>query len=194
MSDSGRRDSWPAKSQNQKFEALLPLAKSIAGSIARRCPRGLYHDILAAASVGAWDVVRKHGDRSREEVRKLATFRVRGAILDELRRIDWFPKRARAKASGSGLTYMRFPDMLPAERKALLGVPATQEDELVRASESAALFDALEALPEREREILVDIFCHDVQAKDLAKKYRVSEPRISQLKARALARLREALC
>lgn len=55
------------------------------------------------------------------------------------------------------------------------------------------LTDAIEALPERERHILTMHYFRGVQFKALAEELGVSMPRISQLHARAVAKLREAL-
>lgn len=121
-------DSWPVKSDEAKLEALLPMARRIAGKIARTWPAGMTEDILAAAAVGAWDTVRRHGRGTREEVKRQAIVRIQGAILDELRRLDWMPRKLRAK--GAGLTKVGFDDLSPGQREAALESPATQLDRL----------------------------------------------------------------
>jgi RNA polymerase sigma factor for flagellar operon FliA len=79
----------------------------------------------------------------------------------------------------------------PAE---LLG----SEDELVdarlaREEEIAALRDAMLALTDQERTVLSLYYFENLKAREIATVLAVSESRVSQVRARALAHLRESL-
>ena len=47
---------------------------------------------------GLLAAVRRYDPEQHQTFAGYATMRIRGAVLDELRRLDWFPRRARAKA------------------------------------------------------------------------------------------------
>jgi RNA polymerase sigma factor FliA len=179
------------KSAEAKLESLLPMAKRIAGKIARRWPAAMTEDILAAAAVGAWETVRRHGSGTREQVRRQAVARVRGAIIDELRRLDWMPRRLRAE--GAEFTKLSLDDMSPGDRDAALRSPQAHGLDMDEDVDPESLYEAMRGLPKREREILIDVYVRDKSAGEIAQKQHVSEPRISQLKKRALERLRDVL-
>jgi RNA polymerase sigma factor for flagellar operon FliA len=60
-------------------------------------------------------------------------------------------------------------------------------------SDAKALAKAVEQLPVRERNIITQHYFDGVQLRAIAKDLGVSEPRVSQLHARAVARLKEML-
>lgn len=99
----------------------LDVAQRIANRIARRCPAHIGRDDLhAAALLGLTEAADRY-DASREEpFIAFAEKRIRGAILDELRRGDIMPRRTRKLAREIGAT------MLQLERD--FGRPPTDEE------------------------------------------------------------------
>jgi RNA polymerase sigma factor for flagellar operon FliA len=77
----------------------LPTVRFIARRIHARLPQHvLIEDLYSAGVVGLLDAVEKF-DSSRENLfRTYAQFRIRGAILDSLRLLDWGPRDLRQKA------------------------------------------------------------------------------------------------
>lgn len=191
----------PSTAQQQLFNQLLPLASQIVGGFQRRLPRNvLRDDLLGAAMAGLWDAIRKHGDQTEGNFEWYVRVRIRGAILDELRAQDWLPRRARAAAerhpTGRGApNVLRFDEVSDTEQNRCLATPErfSAEVALLKADESKTLRRAIAQLPEREQQIMTQHYFRGVKFKDLGAQLGVSEPRISQLHARAVARLRELL-
>ena len=73
------------------------------------------------------------------------------------------------------------------------GFVDSAEDELVRRERYAYLFNAVEALPERLRRVVVGLFFEEFPMEELARELGVTESRISQLRAEAVGLLRDGL-
>jgi RNA polymerase sigma factor for flagellar operon FliA len=77
----------------------LPQVRYIARRIHERLPRHVpFEDLVHAGVVGLIDALHKF-DRSKQvQFGSYAKFRIRGAILDSLREMDWSPRDLRRKA------------------------------------------------------------------------------------------------
>src|SRR5262245_41946076 len=75
-----------------------PMIKYIAHRIAARLPHHIRpEDFMNAGVIGLIDALEKY-DPSRDNTFKTyAEFRIRGAMLDELRSLDWVPRSIRQK-------------------------------------------------------------------------------------------------
>lgn len=77
-----------------------PMIKYVAGRIAMRLPPHIEVDDLVSVGVlGLFDAIQKYDPSRGARFKTYAEFRVRGAILDELRSLDWVPRSVRQKAS-----------------------------------------------------------------------------------------------
>ncbi len=77
----------------------LPLVRNVVDRIKLNLPPHVDVDDLYSVGVtGLIAAVRKYDPEQGHTFAGYATTRIRGAILDELRRLDWCPRRARAKA------------------------------------------------------------------------------------------------
>jgi RNA polymerase sigma factor for flagellar operon FliA len=77
-----------------------PMIKYVAGRIAMRLPPHIEVDGLVSVGVlGLFDAIQKYDPSRGARFKTYAEFRVRGAILDELRSLDWVPRSVRQKAS-----------------------------------------------------------------------------------------------
>ncbi|MEQ8837400.1 MAG: sigma-70 family RNA polymerase sigma factor, partial [Lacipirellulaceae bacterium] len=98
--DEYKRDPSSRELRNRLVENYLPLVKYNGERIWSRLPDGVELDDLISAGVfGLMDAI-KAFDRSRGV--KFETYcvpRIRGAMLDELRSMDWVPRLVRSKAS-----------------------------------------------------------------------------------------------
>lgn len=75
------------------------MARRIALKMARRCPTWICHDDLVAAGLlGLTEAARRYDDTRAEPFLPFAEQRIRGAVLDELRRGDLLPRRVRQTA------------------------------------------------------------------------------------------------
>lgn len=76
----------------------LPLIKYVVGRMAVTPPQGLdYEDILSFGVFGLMDAVEKFDPTKGYVFQTYAIPRIRGAILDELRKCDWFSRTGREK-------------------------------------------------------------------------------------------------
>lgn len=98
-----------------------PLIKFIAHKISVRLPANIeLDDLIASGAIGLMDAIEKY-DPSRDNTFKTyAEFRIRGAILDELRVQDWVPRSVRDKAKLLERTF--------SQLEADLGRSATDEE------------------------------------------------------------------
>ena len=76
----------------------LPLIKYVVGRMAVTPPQGLdYEDLLSFGVFGLLDAVEKFDPSKGFVFQTYAIPRIRGAILDELRKCDWFSRTGREK-------------------------------------------------------------------------------------------------
>ncbi len=76
-----------------------PLIKFIAQKIAVRLPANIeLDDLISAGVIGLMDAIEKYDPTRDNTFKTYAEFRIRGAILDELRSQDWVPRSVRDKA------------------------------------------------------------------------------------------------
>ena len=81
----------------------MPMARRIARKVARRMPDSIRHDDLeSAALVGLTEAADRFDAERGEPFVAFAAKRIRGAVLDELRRGDLMPRRARSAANQLG--------------------------------------------------------------------------------------------
>ena len=76
----------------------LPQVRYIARRIHERLPRHVpFEDLVHAGVVGLIDALNKFDESKHVQFRSYAKFRIRGAILDSLRELDWSPRELRRK-------------------------------------------------------------------------------------------------
>jgi RNA polymerase sigma factor for flagellar operon FliA len=77
----------------------LPQVQYIARRIHDRVPpQVLLEDLVHAGILGLMDAVRKYDPSKNVQLKHYAEFRIRGAILDSLRQVDWSPRTLRRQA------------------------------------------------------------------------------------------------
>jgi RNA polymerase sigma factor FliA len=77
----------------------LPQVNFIARRIHNRLPRQvLLEDLVHAGVLGLMDAIRKYNPAKNVQLKHYAEFRIRGAILDSLRQVDWSPRTLRSQA------------------------------------------------------------------------------------------------
>src|ERR1700757_2364503 len=79
----------------------LPQVRYLARRIHERLPRHVpLEDLIHAGVVGLIDALGKFDQSKHVQFSSYAKFRIRGAILDSLRELDWGPRELRRKARG----------------------------------------------------------------------------------------------
>jgi RNA polymerase sigma factor FliA len=76
----------------------LPVVRFLARRIHERLPQHVeIEDLISAGVVGLMDAFAKFDPEKKVQFRSYAQFRIRGAILDSLRTLDWSPRELRRK-------------------------------------------------------------------------------------------------
>ena len=87
------------KLRDQLISDYAPLIRFIAQRIALRLPPNIdLDDLISSGIIGLMDAIDKYDPSRDNKFRTYAEFRIRGAILDELRSQDWVPRSVRDKA------------------------------------------------------------------------------------------------
>jgi RNA polymerase sigma factor for flagellar operon FliA len=84
--------------QEQVLIEHLPMVRFLARRIHERLPQHVdIEDMVSAGVVGLMDAFSKFDPAKKVQFRSYAQFRIRGAILDSLRTLDWSPRELRRK-------------------------------------------------------------------------------------------------
>jgi RNA polymerase sigma factor for flagellar operon FliA len=84
--------------QEELMVEHLPIVRFIARRIHERLPQHVpIEDLYSAGVVGLLDAFGKFDPSKQVQFRSYAQFRIRGAILDSLRTLDWSPRELRRK-------------------------------------------------------------------------------------------------
>ena len=98
-----------------------PMIKYVASRIALRLPPHIeVDDLISVGVLGLMDAIGKYDPNRGAKFKTYAEFRVRGAILDELRSMDWVPRSVRQKATSV--------DAVVQKLQAKLGRPPSDEE------------------------------------------------------------------
>lgn len=98
-----------------------PLVRFIAQKIASRLPANIeLDDLISCGVIGLMDAISKFDSSRDNKFKTYAEFRIRGAILDELRSQDWVPRSVREKSKQLERAYAKL------ERE--FGRPATDDE------------------------------------------------------------------
>lgn len=214
------------------------LIKFIAQKIAVRLPSNIeLDDLISSGVIGLMDAIDKYDPARDNKFKTYAEFRIRGAILDELRAQDWVPRSIRDKsklldrtisklesdlgrvpkdeevAQKLDLTIDEFHDLINQVRP--VSILSMEEQQGFSNADKRSIFNileelklnnplnrlnvkkikeimtkAIEELPERQRLVLSLYYYEDLNLKEIGQVLRVTESRVSQLHAQAVARLR----
>ena len=190
-------------------------------------------DLVSEAQIGLIDAINRFDPAKNVKFETYASIRIRGAIVDYLRKLDWAPRSLRHRAREiaqaelsleqelgqqpteeqvadklglsveafrqqlsdiSALTVLSFRDLEEGEGEFQIGDAASgPERDLARASFTRNLAQALETLPEREGLVLDLYYRRQLSLKEIGEVLSLSESRICQIHAAAVAKLREKL-
>jgi RNA polymerase sigma factor FliA len=85
--------------ENELVQEYLPLVKNVVGRLAMSLPPHVdVEDLYSAGLVGLLNAVRNYDPEGGSTFESYARVRIRGAIFDELRRLDWVPRSVHDKA------------------------------------------------------------------------------------------------
>jgi len=225
-------------SGSDRVEAGLPFVEALARRMASTMPHSIdVSDLVQDGVIGLIDAAHRFDDSRGIKFETFAERRIRGAMIDALRKDAW-PRGVRrvrreleaareklraslghepsladlAQAVGSdekrlGKTIVRINTiestspfssaeninesqlpavMVPAE-------PERPDTQYERAEVKNRVRNAIGTLPAREQRVIALYYYNEVTMKDIGAELGVNESRVSQLHARAIRRMREAL-
>ncbi len=120
-------------SRDQLIVHYSPLVKYVASRVAVGLPQSVEHaDLVSYGIFGLIDAIEKFDPERGYKFETYAIARIKGAILDELRSIDWVPRSVRAKARAVERAYTKLEAMLrrPPTDLELADELAMSEDQL----------------------------------------------------------------
>ena len=229
-----------AASRDAVLRQHLGLVYHVAQQLARARANDVeLDDLVSAGTLGLIDAFENFDTTRGLAFSTFAAPRIRGAMLDELRRLDRVPRSVRRKGrqidgaalalagtlgrepghaelagglgidlatlwrwqaereSGHVVSLDRAPNATDGGRAGgewLAGSTGEEiDDSITLAQEAEHLRDALLELPEQERTVLSLYYFEELKLNDIARILEVSESRVSQIRSKAIQRLRKKL-
>ena len=137
-----------AEKRNELILTYTPLIKYIATRLAARLPAQVsLDDLISCGIIGLIDAINKFDVSKNVQFKTYAEFRVKGAMLDELRALDWVPRSIRRKTTDLEKAY--------ADIEKQVGRPATDEE--VAQNMGLSLDDFYKLLDETKSVSFMDI-------------------------------------
>lgn len=231
----------PLPDRETLVNEFLPGIRYHASVLKLRLPQSIEADDLVSSGIlGLLDAADKFDSSRGIKFKTYAEYRIRGAMLDYLREMDWFSRAARQNANRleaayeqlegtlgrppreeevakklrislgelrkqlalySGLSVFSLDDPgdegngFAASIQKILSAGAKEdvleEDRLRDLRE--VLAKAIDALPEREKQLIALYYYEELTMKEIGAIFGLGEPRICQLHAQAILRLRGKL-
>jgi len=89
---------YEGKEPDQIVRDFLPIVRRIATELVLRNPGAMdVEDLTSAGVMGLLSAITRYDPTREIKFRTFAEYRIRGAMLDELRAMDWVPRSVRAK-------------------------------------------------------------------------------------------------
>ena len=105
--------------RNKVVEQYAHLIKKVAYRMIARLPANVeMDDLMSAGVIGLIDAAEKYDPEKSCNFKSYAEIRIRGAMVDELRSLDWVPRSVRQKGASI--------DVVARELQGKLGRPATE--------------------------------------------------------------------
>jgi len=85
--------------RDQFIRQYMPLVKYVAGKVSTGMPDSVeFDDLVGFGQFGLLDAINKYDPDKNVKFKTYAVTRIRGAIFDELRELDWVPRSVRQKS------------------------------------------------------------------------------------------------
>jgi RNA polymerase sigma factor for flagellar operon FliA len=171
------------------------LVGHVVAQVAGRLPGHVAREELTSAGLLALVLAARSFDAGRGvPFAPFALIRIRGAVTDELRAMDWASRAVRSRARELDRAAVRSLQALdPEEDRTLPQAGDTPETLLVKREQLGLLREGVAALPARLRSVVERYYFAQHKMADIAADLGVTESRVSQLRAEALGYLRAAL-
>ncbi|MCL2789965.1 MAG: FliA/WhiG family RNA polymerase sigma factor [Desulfobulbus sp.] len=98
----------PLDDRSQLIRKHMPLVELVVQRMTPQVPSFMTkEDMISAAMVGLIEAANKFDDAKGVKFKTFAEYRIRGAILDEMRKLDWFSRSMRDKQNQLTQTMLR---------------------------------------------------------------------------------------
>jgi RNA polymerase sigma factor for flagellar operon FliA len=176
----------------ERVQRFVPMVRRLAWHVHGSGRQGIeLEDLMQAGMVALTEAAQRHAGPGEDGFAAYAKMRVRGAMVDLIRRhVPLARSAARHEAS------VRFESIDEAYSDSDLAFADERPDSfalLVDEELRGAVAGAIAALPERLQLVVQLYFVEELNLAEIAETLAVSVPRVHQLKAQALDALRKAL-
>lgn len=132
-----------------------PIVKFVALRLAVNMPKSVeLDDLIGAGVIGLIKAVEKFDTKHKVKFETFASHKIRGAILDELRALDWVPRSIRAKSKDVQNAYRTLEGNLGRspyddEVAVELGISTSEFDSLLQEVTPTTILSLEEAMPDK---------------------------------------------
>ncbi|RME73230.1 MAG: FliA/WhiG family RNA polymerase sigma factor [Planctomycetota bacterium] len=161
------------------MEMYLPLVRQTAERLYRKLPNSVdLEDLKSAGVFGLRDAIEGFDLERGVKFETYCTTRIRGAILDELRAVDWVPRLVRTKANKLSKAQQQLETLLgrqptDGELAEALGMNLGELEAMVREANAVTMVSLSEAWPgsEEDEHALrkVDMLCDRREPEPMAR-------------------------
>ena len=117
MDDAGKLKLWQTYATSPTAELrekiileYAPLVKVVAGRLSMYLGYNVeYDDLVSYGIFGLIDAIDKFDATKAVKFETYASLRIRGAILDQIRKMDWIPRTVRQRQKQISTTFVEFP-------------------------------------------------------------------------------------
>ena len=174
------------------------LVKLVAGRLSMYLGHNVeYDDLVSYGIFGLIDAIDKFDLTKNVKFETYASLRIRGAILDQIRKMDWIPRtvRQRQKKMDDAIKQIEMRTGKTVTDEELARELGLTEDELGnwQSQLKATNLVSLDLLTEKERKVIELYYYEEMTLKEISKILEVSESRISQLHTKALVKMRKTM-
>lgn len=168
----------------------MPLARTLARRVRVSTAAADADDMASAALLGLIDAVDRFEPGRGVPFEAYASLRIRGAMIDELRRMD---ERGRRATSETQPLSMSLDGLVEEDWQRFLATDDELDEPFEREDLRGRVQRALDMLPPRQREVLARYYADALTLREAGARMGISEARACQLHGRAITNLRRAL-
>lgn len=168
------------------------MVKRIAHHVFRKVPSNVeFDDLFQAGMIGLHDALSRFKPEEGVQPETFLSKRVRGAMIDELRRQDWLTRGERHELGDS--FFMTSLDIEDDEGNKVQSYEVEADENTERYFTMKQMVKALSAevdhLPESEQYVLSMMYEHDLSQTEIAATMKISAARVCQIHKKAVNRL-----
>ena len=168
-----------------------PLVWYVVNRFRNRLPVSVSDDeLFSAGMVGLMNASRSYDSSKGATFKTYAYHRIRGGILDDLRRLDFLPRTQREKAKAAGVDAPAFVTLPVDENGEEFLAAGEKEAECENMELMELIRNRIQDLPEKMRQVMTLYYSEGQRMRDIGEELGLTESRVSQIHTNAIQRLR----